>query len=172
MTTLALLLLLAAPGLASEILPPAPSTGTVALAKLKLQVQDTQGALKDAEAAVANGGGADAYAALADAKFAVGRPIDEVIAEYAEAMKLDPKYAVKYKGLITQRDSEANRRTRLQTGGMNVGSGANGFAMLLAVSAISCLLFVVFLVMVQGHEKPVSPPEDERPKQEPPREDV
>ena len=173
MKTLALLILLAAPSSAApDTLPPAPSTATAAYTKILLDAQDLDGALKTAEAAVAATGGAEAYAARADAKFALGRPIDEVIADYAEAAKRDAQYMVKYKGLIAQRDSERDRRSKLQTGGIPVGAGANGLAMFLAASAIGCILFVIFLVMVNSRESPAATPEGERPKKEPPHEDV
>jgi hypothetical protein len=60
----------------------------------------------------------------------------------------------------------------LQTGGMLVGSGANGLAIVLAFTAVACLVFVVSLVMAQGRESPVAPPQGETPKKAPPREDV
>ncbi|MFI5363208.1 MAG: hypothetical protein ACHQ49_14675 [Elusimicrobiota bacterium] len=173
MKTLALLILLAAPSSAApDPHPPAASTATAAYTKILLDAQELDDALKTAEAAVAAAGGAEAYAARADAKFALGRPIDEVIADYAEAAKRDARFMVKYKGLIAQRDSEKNRRSQLQTGGRTVGAGANGLAMLLALSAIGCLLFVIFLVMVNSRESPAATPEGEKPKKELPHEDV
>jgi hypothetical protein len=45
-------------------------------------------------------------------------------------------------------------------------------AIVLAFTAVACLVFVVSLVMAQGRESPAAPPQGETPKKAPPREDV
>ena len=77
----------------------------VAAARAKIKADDLPGALADAEAAVANGGGAPALAARADIRRAMGRPIAEAIVDYAAAAKLDASYQEKYEGLIAQRNT-------------------------------------------------------------------
>jgi hypothetical protein len=144
--TLALLLLLAAPSFGA-------STGTVETARIRLKAEDLAGALADAETAVARGGGAEAYAARADAKLALGRPLDEVIADYAPAVKLDPRYAKRYQGLVDQKASLAEPRKKpkhLKTAGENY----NGLAMVLGTAALGLLLVIVTLVLVRGRDDP------------------
>lgn len=155
MKTLALLLLLAAPPRApAQTAPPAqpqtPASGTVDSSKIRLEAQDPAGALRDAETAVARGGGADAYAARADAKRALGRPIAEVAADYAEAAKLDPRYMAKYQGLLEQARSEANPQTLSRKAGKQQRSGVNHLALVIAVVLLAGLAFVAFLVLVRG----------------------
>jgi tetratricopeptide (TPR) repeat protein len=159
MKKLALLLLLAAPAFAAAqrnadgtpedvevstaVQIPSPAPGTLESSKIRLAAHDLPGALQDAEIALSKGGGADAYAARADAKRALGRPVDEAIADYAEAAKLDPRYLEKWKGLIAQKESEAHPVSRGSGGkGLNgvpigwiVSSGIGG-VLLLGVAAM------------------------------------
>jgi len=95
--------------------PKRPSPGdSVAAARAKVKADDLPGALVDAEAAVANGGGAPALAARADIKRAMGRPIAEAIVDYAAAAKLDSSYQEKYEGLIAQRNTGLNATKALK----------------------------------------------------------
>ena len=166
MRTLALLVLLAAPGLAAPLpLFTTPSTGTVEHAKALLDAQDPEGALKDAESAVARGGDAEAYAARADAKFALGRSMDEVIEDYARAAMLDARYEEKYNGLVAQRESEKNRRGKSRRE-IAPGKPVDRLAMSLFAPAVGGLLLIALLVIVKGRENPFS---CGRCKKEPPQ---
>lgn len=93
-------------------------------ARTLLNADDLQTALATAEAAVAAGGGAAAYAARAEAKRALGRPAAEVIEDYAEAARLDPRYAEKYQGIIAQLRSRA-----LPVKSKDGAAGAGGITM-------------------------------------------
>jgi len=100
---------------------PTPPPGTVESSKIRLDAHDAAGALRDAETALSRGGGADAYVARGDAKRALGRPVDEVIADYAAAAKLDPRYIEKYQGLIAQKESGIHPDSQSRA-----GKGLNG----------------------------------------------
>jgi hypothetical protein len=180
MKTLALALLLAGPAPAATSSPPvaassAPAqagelpSATLESARIRLQAQDAAGALADAEAALAKKADADAYATRGAAKLAVGRPMEEVIADYAEASKRDPRYLERYKGLIVQRDSERNPRSK-KTGGTEIDPGTNNLALILGFTMIGVLFAVAAFVLYRGREKPVSAPEDveKAEKKEPP----
>ncbi|MFI5346669.1 MAG: hypothetical protein ACHQ51_09880 [Elusimicrobiota bacterium] len=104
---------------------PTPPPGTLDSSKIRLDAHDVTGALADAELVVAKGGGADAYAARADAKRAQGQPMDAVLADYAEAAKLDPRYIEKYQGLIAQIESE--KHPKKAKGGTGLGGVPVGF---------------------------------------------
>jgi hypothetical protein len=152
MKTLALLLLLAAPprAAAQTAQPETPKSGTVDSSKAHLDAQDPAGALRDAETAVARGGGADAYAARADAKRALGRPVAEAAADYAQAAKLDPRYAAKYEGLLEQARSEANPQTNPKKAGREQGTGINHLALVLALVMLGVLVFAAALALLRG----------------------
>jgi hypothetical protein len=165
------LLLLAAPAFAAAqtapvVQTPSPAPGSLDSAKIRLDAQDAAGALRDAEIALAKGGGADAYAARADAKRALGRPVDEAIADYAEAAKLDPRYIEKYKGLIAQKESEA-RPNRNSIAG---GTGLNGVPISeIATAGIAGVMLIVAAVMMlrKREERPLAPDDDEQPPAKP-----
>jgi hypothetical protein len=147
MNSLAVLAALALPSAASAAQPdapksstspaPTPPPGSVESSKIRLDAQDIPGALADAQTVIAEGGGADAYAARADARRAEGGPYEQVLADYAEAAKLDPRYIDKYNGLIAQRDSELHRPK------IKGGRGLNGvpvtFIALVAGASALCL---------------------------------
>jgi hypothetical protein len=179
MKPLALLLMLASPTLAAPQAPPAavstttiasttsvqaatPPPGSLDSSKIRLDSQDATGALADAETALAHGGGADAYAARADAQLALGRPLDRVIEDYGKAAKLDSAYLERYEGLIAQRDSETNPKARFKTGGVSLGNVADSLAMILAAAAVSWLILVVALVMLKGRETRSRASDDEQ----------
>ena len=147
MNILALALLLAFPAVAAPqddgpsttVQTPSPPPGSLEGSKIRLDAHDAEGALKDAEIALSKGGGADAYAARADAKRALGRPVDEAIADYAEAAKLDPRYIEKYNGLIAQKESEAHPKTDSRSG----GKGLNGVPIWeIALAAIAGFILI------------------------------
>jgi hypothetical protein len=183
MKNLILLLLLASPAFAAAPLDadgtpedvevptavqiPSPAPGTLESSKIRLGAQDVPGALRDAEIALSKGGGADAYAARADAKRALGRPVDEAIADYGEAAKLDPRYLEKWKGLIAQKESEARPVTR----GAG-GKGLNGVPIAwIGAAAIAGILLLGSAVMLlrRREEHPLAAdgePTASRPKEE------
>ena len=171
MKSLALAFLLASPALAdapaastatllsgSTVQPLTPTPGSVESSKIRLDSQDAAGALADAEAALAHGGGADAYAARADAKRALGRPLAEALADYAEAAKLDPRYIEKYNGLIAQQESEEHPNKK-QTG----GGGLNGvpIAGLLGAASIGGLCIGIAVIMLNARKTNIVAPDDE-----------
>jgi tetratricopeptide (TPR) repeat protein len=163
MKRLALLLLLALPALAAgqrapdgtpedtevstAAQTPSPPPGSLDSSKIRLDAQDAAGALSD---------GADAYAARGDAKRALGRPLDEAIADYAQAAKLDPRYIEKWKGLIAQKESAAHPK--------NAGSkGLNGVsvATMAAVAIIGILLIAAaFRLLHKRSEHPLAPDDE------------
>lgn len=156
MKTLALLLLLAA-----------PTRGSVASSKVRLAAEDASGALRDAELAVERGGGADAYAARADAKRALGRPYDDYIADYAQAAKLDPRYEDKYEGVVEQMRSE--RSPAKSAGGFLVENDANILAKILGAVAVGSIIGIAALVLLRGRERALPPPKEEPSDKNPPR---
>lgn len=90
-------------GTTTTLSVPASSTGPAdTLAQNSgrlLDAQDKKDALSQAEAAVNAGGGAEAYAARADAEAALGRA-DDALIDYEEAARRDPKrYGAKYETL-------------------------------------------------------------------------
>ena len=133
---------------------PTPPPGTLDSSKIRLDAHDVTGALADAEAVLAKGGGADAYIARADAKRALGRPMEEVLADYSQAAKLDPRYLEKYNGLITQIESE--KHPQKTTGGSGLGGVPVGFVLLGMVVGIICITGGVMLTRERG-EKPAAP---------------
>ena len=178
MKTLALLLLLASPSLAAPppapaavaastptaastttVQPSSPPPGSLDSSKIRLDSQDAAGALRDAELALAHGGGADAYIARGDAKRALGRPIQEVLDDYAAASKLDPRYIEKYQGLIAQTESEKHPDSRSR----QWGTGFNGLpvAELGVAAAAGGLLIAVAVMMLRRRERSPVAPDDE-----------
>ena len=181
--TLALALLLARPVFAAPQAPPVAASsapaqaaalpaGTIESARIRLQAHDAAGALADAETALAKKADADAYATRGAAKLAVGRPMDEVIADYEEASKRDPRYLEKYEGLVVQRDSERNPKSKARTGGMEIDPGVNRLAQALGFIMAGGLILVAALVLIRGRERPLPPPEDAQAptEKEPPAE--
>ena len=76
--------------------------------KTLLDVRDSKSALDDADAAVRAGGGADAYAARAEAKLAVSRP-DDALIDYAEAARRAPaRYEAKNRALQARIEPNAS----------------------------------------------------------------
>ena len=138
---------------------PTPPPGSLDSSKIRLDAQDAAGALADAETALAHGGGADAYAARADAKRALGRPMGEVIADYAEAAKLDPRYIEKYQGLIAQEESESHPDSRSRSW----GKGLNGVSIVEigAAAALGSLLIAVAVMMLRRRDTHPVAPDDE-----------
>ena len=177
MKTLALFLLLAAPAFAATapnadgtpedveistaVQTPSPPPGSLDSSKIRLESQDAAGALRDAEIALQHGGGADAYAARGDAKRALGRPVEEAIADYAEAAKLDPRYIEKYKGLIAQKQSGTHPDTE-NTG----GKGLNGvpIAEIAAAAIVGIVLLLAALKLLRKREQHPLAPDDEEVK--------
>jgi hypothetical protein len=177
MKILAVLLLLAAPAFAAAPLAqdgtpedveistavqtPSPPPGSLDSSRIRLDAHDAAGALNDAEIALKKGGGADAYAARADAKRALGRPIDEAIADYAEAAKLDPRYTEKWKGLIAQKESALH--PDLKGAG---GKGMNGvpIAGIAAAAIAGVLLFGAAVAMLRARAQHPLAPDDEQVK--------
>ena len=174
MKTLAVLLLLASPAFAATqpnadgtpedteistaVQTPSPAPGSLDSSKIRLGAQDAAGALRDAEMALQKGGGADAYAARADAKRALGRPVDEAIADYAEAAKLDPRYIEKWKGLIAQKQSGVHPDLK-GTG----AKGLNGLPMseIATAGIVGILLIAAAVKLVRKREKHPLAPNDE-----------
>ena len=143
---------------------PTPPPGSLNSSKIRLDSQDAAGALADAETALAHGGGADAYVARADAKRALGRPMAEVIADYAEAAKLDPRYIEKYQGLIAQGESEKHPDSQSRSW----GKGLNGLpvAEIGAAAVLGCMLIGVAVVMLRKRTTHPVAPDDEEVKPE------
>ncbi len=112
--------------------------------------------------ALAKGGGADAYAARADAKRALGRPIDEAIADYAQAAKLDPRYIEKWKGLIAQKESEQHPDSKSHAG----SKGLNGVPIseIAAAGIAGALLIGAAVRMLRKREEHPLAPDDEAVK--------
>jgi hypothetical protein len=147
MNFLAVLVMLALPSVASPAEPdtlktstaaaPTPPPGSVESSKIRLDAQDIPGALADAQTVIAEGGGADAYAARADAHRAEGAPFEQVLADYAEAAKLDPRYLDKYNGLIAQRESE--RHPQKTKGGRGLNGVPVSFIALVVGASVLCL---------------------------------
>ena len=170
MKTLALPLLLALPSLAASqpaaspaavstsalvsgtSQPLTPTPGSVDSSKIRLAASDAAGALADAEAALAHGGGADA-----DAKRALGLTFAEVLADYAEAAKLDPRYIERYKGLIAQQESEEHPAKN--AGGK--GLGGVPIAGVLGAVAIGGLCIGIGAVMLNARKDAETAPDDE-----------
>ena len=177
MRTLALLLLLALPAYAAEqraadgtpedvevstaVQTASPPPGSLDSSRIRLDAGDAAGALDDAEIALSRGGGADAYIARGDAKHALGRPLEEVIADYAEAAKLDPRYIEKYKGLIAQKESAVHPDSQSRS-----GKGLNGVPVVEigAVAVVGGLLIGGAVMMLRKRETHPLAPDDEEVK--------
>lgn len=109
-------------------------------AKTLLDAGDLKTALADAEAAVAAGGGAEAFARRAEAKLALGRPLDEALSDYAEAARLDPRYEEKYRGILDQFQSESRRGKPKDA--RNEGAGGVSMLFVLGLAAAGLVLLV------------------------------
>lgn len=123
---------------------PTPAPGSVESSQIRLEAGDAAGALADAELVIAKGGGAEAFAARADAKRALGRPYEEVLADYALAAKLDPRHIVKYDGFMAQRESEIHPTAKRKATGLNgvpmrfiVGVGVFGALSLVGAAVVA-----------------------------------
>jgi hypothetical protein len=115
-------------------------------AKTLLGAEQLRSALADAEAAVAAGGGADALAARAEAKLALGRPLAEALQDYEAAARLDPRYGEKYQGLLAQLKSETSPdrpKDRKRSGAGGIGMGVVGG---LAAAGVLLLAFGLLFV--------------------------
>jgi len=134
-----------------------PPPGSLDSSKIRLDAHDVPGALADAELVVAKGGGADAFAARADAKRALGRPMDEVLADYAQAAKLDPRYLEKYNGLIAQIESE--KHPKAGKGSAGLGGVPIGFVALGGAIGVAFIVGAVLLARRRGRKPPA--PDDE-----------
>ena len=107
-------------------------------ARTLLDTRDRKDALADAEAAVQAGGGADAYAARAEAKLALNRP-DDALLDYAEAARRDPaRFDAKYRSLQARfqpqaAPDKAKKAALSGVAGVSIrfilGLGAAGFAL-------------------------------------------
>ncbi|MDE2141439.1 MAG: hypothetical protein KGL74_02215 [Elusimicrobia bacterium] len=143
---------------ATSTAAPTPTPGTLDSSKIRLDAHDAKGALADAELVLAKGGGADAYAARADAKRALGQPMDSVLADYALAAKLDPRYIEKYQGLIAQSESEKNPKTA--KGGTGLGGVPVGFIALSILVGMAC---IAGGVLMSRDGKKMEPPAQDVP---------
>lgn len=117
------------------------SAALVSAARARIAADDLKGALQDADAAVAAGGGADAYAVRADAKRALGRPLADALEDYAAAAKLDSRYAQTYDGLVNQRNTSLHPDSRSST----VQKGAAGIS-LRAIAVLGGIGTALFLL--------------------------
>jgi hypothetical protein len=137
-----------------------PATGPAAVliknSKTRLQADDVQGALRDAEAAVAAGGGADAFAQRAEAKLASGRPIAEAVDDYEQAAKLDGRYAPQYAGLVDQMNTGLHPNARPKSR----EAGALLSTRVLMGMTVGGLILVVVGFLVPRRRKPGEPPQD------------
>jgi hypothetical protein len=142
-------------------LTPTPPPGNLESSKIRLDAHDVAGALADAEAVIArDGGSADAFAARADAKRALGRPMGEVLADYAEAAKLDPRYIEKLNGLIAQLKSEQHPDKR----GWSKGLGGLPIGFIALAGFVGIGFFVVAGVMARKRDGALSTEESTAPK--------
>ncbi len=139
---------------APELTPP---PGTLDSSKIRIDAHDVSGALADAQLVISKGGGAEAYAARADALRAEGGHFDEVLADYARAAKLDPRYIEKYQGLIAQRDSEEHPQKSQGDKGLN-GVPVSFIASVGAASLL-CIAAAVVISRRRGRTPPA--PDDE-----------
>ena len=157
MNSLALWAMLALPSGAPAEPTPTPQPGSVESSKIRLDAYDVSGALADAELVIAEGGGADAFAARADAHRAQGAPFEEVLADYAQAAKLDPRYIEKYNGLIAQRESERNPKR------IKGGTGLNGVpvSFIAVIAAASALCIAGAFLLARGRGGVSSATDDE-----------
>lgn len=147
MKSAAALLLLTASFAAAK--PLARSTATVETVEAHLAADDAVGALADAEDIVARRGGASTYVARANAKRALGRPLEESIADYREAARLDPKYKEKYDGLVAQRESQVNPE-KPKTHGIEMTNASDFASRILILLGTLFLTVVVAIAMIRG----------------------
>lgn len=133
----------------------APALAQQATVETKaLQLRDPRQELRKAEDAVKRGGGADAYAARADAKRSLGRPFQEYIVDYAEAARRDPKkYGEKFRGVMEQQQSETKHEVKKYKSTAAGQKDANILAKMLFVPAIAVLLFIAILVLTRGRAR-------------------
>jgi hypothetical protein len=121
--------------------------------KALLNEDQLKTALADAEAAVAAGGGADALAARAEAKLALGRPLAEVIQDYAVAAQLDSKYADKYQGIVAQVRSETRPR-RFKDGA--TGAGGVPMSFVGGLAGAGMFLLAISLLVMRRTDEPLT----------------
>jgi len=135
--------------------PRAAAAQQAAIETKPLQLRDPAQELSQAENAVAKGGGADAYAARADAKRSLGRPFQDYVVDYAEAARLDPKkYAEKFQGILEQQQSETKHEVKKYRHAASAGQkDANVLAKLLFAPAFLFILFVAGLVLARGRAR-------------------
>ncbi|MFI5348146.1 MAG: hypothetical protein ACHQ2Z_01260 [Elusimicrobiota bacterium] len=126
----------------------APDAATLTSnARYLLDVDELKAALADAEAAVAAGGGADAFAARAEAKRALGRPLSDAIADYAEAARLDPRYGEKHRGLVEQLQSESRLVKTKELG--EAGAGGVSMNFVRGLGAAGVLLIAIGILYLR-----------------------
>ncbi|HXT02188.1 MAG TPA: hypothetical protein VN915_16060 [Elusimicrobiota bacterium] len=146
MKLLPALAVLASLGRAAAAQPAGPAISTADAqsltqnARTLLDARDAEHALADAEAAVQAGGGADAYAARAQAKIALNRP-DAGLIDYAEAARRDPaRYGAKYRALQAQLQPKTDKAgQKAAVGGV---AGISIFFIIgLACAGVALLIF-------------------------------
>ena len=133
---------------------PTPAPGSVDSSQIRLEAGDAAGALADAELVIASGGGADAFDARADAKRALGGPYEEVLADHAQAAKLDPRYIIKHRGFIAQHASEVHPAHKMGATGLN-GVPMRFIVGICVLGALSIIAGVV--TMLRRRAKPGIP---------------
>jgi hypothetical protein len=137
----------AAPPLDAGTTEPVSAVDTATLtqnAKTLLNAEDRRTALAVAEAAVAAGGGAGAFAARAEAKLALGRPLEEALSDYAEAARLDARYGEKYRDLLSRVASRPGKP------GDKIKRGAGGasilFVVVMTAAGLALLAFAILIL--------------------------
>jgi tetratricopeptide (TPR) repeat protein len=96
-----------------------------ARAQARLAAGDAAGALEDAQASVAAGGGGASFAVRAEAEKALGRSAQEVADDLARAAALDPDMAELYKRAV---DRIGGPQAQGAAGGASAGGAAAGAA--------------------------------------------
>ncbi|HXT01431.1 MAG TPA: hypothetical protein VN915_12195 [Elusimicrobiota bacterium] len=134
--------------------PPRASAQQAAVGTKPLELRDPAKDLQAAEEAIARGGGADAYAARADAKRSLGRPFQEYIVDYAEAARRDPKkYGEKFRGIMEQQESETKHEVKRYKSTAAGQKDANVLTKLLFIPALAILLLIASLVLIRGRAR-------------------
>lgn len=113
-----------------------------------LDAQDRKTALSQAEAAVQAGGGADAYAARADAELALGQT-DGSLLDYAEAARRDPaRYAKKYRELLARLRPHGEKSELAR--GRTPGGRTMIFIRVMGAAGVLLLVVAVLLLRRKG----------------------
>lgn len=146
--------------LALLALAPAPASAQASdvFSSQPLQLRDPVKELHDAQNAVDHGGGADAYAARADAKRSLGRPFDDYVKDYAEAARQDPKkYGEKFRGILEQQESQTKRgapKPKFKSAAAE--KDANMLAKIMLACMLVLLVFLSAMILIRGRESPAS----------------